>query len=84
MDSLQPWNHCGQFGHATMEHAAILAMDSLQPFWPCGYRITFGHGGHGIAAANLPMRPWDRCGHFGHFGHEIAIAILAILAMESL
>ena len=56
MDSLQPWNHCGQFGHATLEHAAILAiaaMDSLQPWNRSGH---FGHFGYGFAIANLAMK----------------------------
>ena len=56
IDSLQPWNHCGQFGHTAMELLlAMAAMDSLQPFWPCGHGITFGHSGHGIATAYLAM-----------------------------
>ena len=38
--------------------AAILAMavmGSLRPFWPSGYRITFGHGGYGFAVAILAI-----------------------------
>ena len=103
MDSLQPWNHYDQFGMRpwnmrpfwpwnSSNHFGDAAMDSLQPFWPRGYWITFGHGGHGIAAANLPatMRslrpiwPYDHGITFGHGGHGFAAAILAILAMGSL
>ena len=45
------------------------------------YGILENHGGHGIAAAILAIRPWNRCGHFGHAVMEL---LLTMAAMDSL
>ena len=75
-----------QFGHATMEYAAILAMaatDSLQPWNHCDQfgHATMEHGAMAAMDSLQPFWPWNRCGHFGHAVMEL---LLAMAAMDSL